>query len=227
MIEKCARCGVRSDLVKLYDAIYNNEMSLLCERCSIIENVPIIQKPTSNQLKIAEKRATSVEERLKEISGLKKQTSKNNNFSPKERLKELEKNPKLEIPEEKRLDLIDYFGWEIMKQRRRKGLSQNQLAEILQESVTAIDMLEKGKIPRDSENLIKKIEQFLQIKLRKSSYFDNINKETPILLDSFGNRLNKLPEGNSKQSATIVVVEEVNPIFSRTSPPKLELIIFP
>ena len=41
MVERCARCNVNEDEVRLFDAIYEGRMSSLCERCSIIENIPI------------------------------------------------------------------------------------------------------------------------------------------------------------------------------------------
>ena len=198
MIEKCARCGVKGDIVKLYDAIYDSEMSLLCERCAIIENVPIIQKPTSVQLRSAERRGVAVQDRLKDMAGLTERQSRNETFSPRERLSQLNKNPELEVPDERRLDLLDHYSWDLMKNRRRKGLSQRQLAEMLGESEAAIAMLEKGQVPRDAENLIAKLEQFFQIKLRKLTYFDSINEKSsskkPVLLDGYGNKLDRLPE---------------------------------
>ena len=54
-----------------------------------------------------------------------------------------------------------------MKNRRRKGLSQAQLAEVLGESEAVIQMIEKANLPENAGVLVKKLEQFFQIRLRK------------------------------------------------------------
>ena len=45
MAERCARCDVNGEEVRLFDAVYDGRMGQICERCSIIENIPIIKKP--------------------------------------------------------------------------------------------------------------------------------------------------------------------------------------
>ena len=54
-MEKCVVCGVSGEKVRLFDAICDGRMECICERCSIIENVPIIKRPDAGQLKEAEK----------------------------------------------------------------------------------------------------------------------------------------------------------------------------
>jgi len=44
-------------------------MSSLCERCSIIENIPIIKKPNASQLKESEN-TVKVFDRMKQLSGI-------------------------------------------------------------------------------------------------------------------------------------------------------------
>jgi len=195
-METCIRCGVNGEIVRLFDAIYNGRMEKICERCSIIENIPIIKKPDSFQLKQAER--DSVYRRMKRLAGLPEE-KKEDSFFIEDRLRELEKKPELELPEKNKLNLIEYFHWEIMKNRRRKGLSQGQLAENLGESEAAIQMIEKGKLPENAESLIKKLEQFFQIKLRRISEMDRIIKEKErqkkiMLLDEKGEELERIPE---------------------------------
>jgi ribosome-binding protein aMBF1 (putative translation factor) len=188
MESECIRCGVSAEEVRLFDAIYDGGLNLICERCSIIENIPIIRKPNLEQLKNSEKRV-NLHDKMNMAS---KPYEKNEIFSIKESLEELEKNPRLELPAKKQLNLIDNFHWEIMRQRRRKGLSQKQFAELIQESEIAVAMLEKSIIPEKAENLIKKIEQYLQIKLRKEIVEET--KKGPILLDEDGRVLEFIPE---------------------------------
>lgn len=198
MVERCVRCRVRSDKIRLYDAIYEGRMSLICERCSIIENVPIIRKPDSEQLKDSEE-GEEVYKRMRRIKGLEKSDGESS-FFREDRLNELNANPELELPENEKLRLIDHFNWEIMKLRRRKGLSQKQLAENISESEIVIQMIEKGKFPENMENIVKKLEQFFQLRFRKISEIEKImklkerQKKDPVLLDEDGNELEVIPE---------------------------------
>lgn len=195
MVERCARCNVNGNEVRLFDAIYEGRIGKLCERCSIIENIPIIKKPAASQLKDSEK-GVGVYSRMKRLAGI-KDSKKEETFFIEDKLKELNENPNLEIPEKDKLNLIEHFHWEIMKNRRRKGLSQKQLAENIGESEIAIQMLEKAKLPGKAEQLIKKIEQYLQIRLTKISdteRFFRSGRKSPVLLDSKGRELNKIPE---------------------------------
>ena len=73
-MENCVRCNVDGGEVRLFDAIYEGRMAKICERCSIIENVPIIKKPGGSQLKEAEMGRVGVYDRMKRMSGLKDAT---------------------------------------------------------------------------------------------------------------------------------------------------------
>jgi len=209
-MERCARCRAREDEIRLFDAIYEGKMSYLCERCSIIENIPIIKKPDISQLKESEK-GISVNKRMKTLSGINEQKQEET-FFKEDKLKELEQNPEKEIPEKNNLNLIEHYYWEIMKNRRRKGLSQKQLAQNLGESEIAIQMIEKNKLPENAERLIKKLEQFFQVKLRKltemEKYLEQKNKE-PVLLDEQGKEIEIIPE---PEQVIIETIEEENPI---------------
>lgn len=192
-MEYCERCRVSEDKVRLFDTIYNNHMAFLCERCAIIENVPIVKRPDSAQLKNSEKTVRMFERKPVTLPP-KKET-----FFREDRLKELDKNPTQELPDRNRLNLIDNFHWEIMRIRRRKGYSHKQLAEAIHESTIALEMIEKGKLPERSENLIIKLEQFFQINLRRKSPWEYVQKkrvinEKPVLLNKKGEILEDIPE---------------------------------
>jgi len=75
-------------------------------------------------------------------------------------------------------------------------LSSGQLAAALGESEIAIEMIEKGKLPEDPENLIKKLEQMFQRRFRKVSDVDMIRDEDvePVLLGEDGKELEVIPE---------------------------------
>ena len=194
-MERCERCRAYEDEVQLYDAIYEGQVAFLCERCSIIENIPILNKPTEERVRESEK-LSGVYERMKKIAGI-PEPKKQDDLLNKNRLIEIENNPSLESPKEQSINLIEHFHWEIMKNRRRKGLSQKQLGEQIGEPEFSIEMLEKAMIPKNPENIIIKLERFFNIKLKKIDEIDLILKkpeEKPILLDEFGNSLELIPE---------------------------------
>ena len=189
--DKCARCQVAGDRVRLFDVIYDGRSDLLCERCAIIENISIIKKPSQNQIKEAD-RGTSVYDRMKRLSGI---PDSQNNFNSlrKERLTQLEKNPRLALPVKEKPDMVEYFHWQVMRQRRRMGLTPERLAERAGVPVEHIEMLEKAEIPDDINTIIK-LEDFFKINLRKRSPFRPERHEKPVLLDFDGNVLDHIPE---------------------------------
>ena len=225
-MENCVRCNVEGAEVRLFDAIYEGRMAKICERCSIIENVPIIKKPGVSQLKEAEMGRVGVYDRMKRLSGI-KDAKEETTFFKEDRLKELDKKPELELPEKEKLNLVEHFYWQIMQNRRRKGLSQKQLAEVLSESEVAIEMIEKAKFPENAEILIKKLEQFFQIRLRKLSSEElmsiEMEKQKPVLLDEYGRELEDIPEPEIKQIEIEEVEEDRKETqVSLTSQPSLE-----
>ena len=194
-MERCVRCHIRENEVRLFDAVCNGQMDKICERCSIIENIPIIRKPTSPQLKESEK-SIGVYERMKRLIGISSpQTEKT--FFRGDRLKELDNNPGLEHPEGEPLDLIEHYHWQITRNRRKKGLSQKQLAEALGESEILIQMIEKAQLSLCSYQLIRKLEQFFRIRLRKMNEMERIylgKVRKPVLLNEYGQKLDVIPE---------------------------------
>jgi transcriptional regulator with XRE-family HTH domain len=64
-------------------------------------------------------------------------------------------------------ELVDNFHWLIRIERRRKGLSRKQFAKLLNENEEDIKLIEAGFIPSSDFILINKIQQHLNINLRK------------------------------------------------------------
>lgn len=175
-MEKCASCGRGGEEVKLFDGLYVNDIVKVCERCSLISNIPLIKRPTVTQLKDSEK-PFSVRSRLTRMAHLPVEQRKEK--SPYEQLKDLEEKPELEQPEPEEMvfKLVDNFHWIIQTERRRRALSANQLAETISESVSAINMLEKGIVPSKSIDLIRALEQFFKVRLIKRDLIEKIEEE--------------------------------------------------
>lgn len=64
-------------------------------------------------------------------------------------------------------ELKENFHWDILKKRRVIGLSRKQLANRVGESEDKLKIVESGNLPEDNFSLVIKIEQALQINLRK------------------------------------------------------------
>jgi len=174
---RCFKCGKSDREVKLLDAISFGEIVKICEECSLIENIPIIRKPTTQQLKESE-RSYTVKERLRRMAGLSEEKEEIKKLAKKitditlDDLRHKNKEGGLREQElakkrSKPLNLIDNFHWHVLLSRKKKKLTRKQLAELLGESETAIKMIENKEMPDDPEKLIKKLEQFFGIKLRK------------------------------------------------------------
>ena len=70
----CSKCGKTEDEIRLFDGIYISESVKVCERCSLLEGIPIIKAPSTGQLKESEKPGRSqVYSRLKRMAGIKEE----------------------------------------------------------------------------------------------------------------------------------------------------------
>jgi len=165
-MEECFRCGAEGDKTRLFDAISSEGIVKICADCSKGEDIPLINKPTSEQLKSAEQMKSysqRVQEHLK--------TPTKEVVAPQDvSLKDIvDKNYQKQAGLEKkpRPDLVEHFHWVIMRARRAKKITIPQLAKELAEPETAIKMAEQGVLPENDNQLISKLEGFLGINLRK------------------------------------------------------------
>ncbi len=177
-MEKCARCGRNEEEVRLFDGLYVNDAVKMCEKCAIISNIPIIKRPSVNQLKNSEQQY-GVRERLMQMNHLSSNSKQEK--TALDALRELESKPELEKPEDLVFKLVDNFHWTIQTERRRKGLSTKQLADLIGESESALKLLEKGIVPNNAINLVTAIEQFLKIRLIKKDFLNQNTNDQNLL----------------------------------------------
>lgn len=160
---KCFVCGVTSEIAPLFEGISSSGMVTVCRKCAENENIPIIRKPSENQLEQANKTYT-VRERMERIS-----------FPKRANVTEisgdqvtLQKNlNRLRIPpkKESRDEVVDDYYWELNMARRRKKLSINQVSELTGIKPEIIESIERGKIPKDFEEIFTNLEKFFGITL--------------------------------------------------------------
>lgn len=156
---ECSVCGISEEKARLLDAISSKGIIKICEPCSKEEDMPILRRPTTFQLKEAEKKPIIYKKPMPEEVEKTETTLKD----------VIDKNYEAAVPKEKkpRLNLVDNFHWIIMRTRRLKKLTQEQLAKEISESIAAIKMIEQGILPEDDYRLVNKIEGFLRINLVK------------------------------------------------------------
>jgi ribosome-binding protein aMBF1 (putative translation factor) len=172
---ECFKCGASGTKVRIFDAISGKGIVKICERCSEKEGLPLIKRPTSEQLKRAESN-TPVRKVLEKISG--NTVSEKEDYERDKKMLEKQEITLRELVERKykdspkrslpRPDLIDNFHWIIMRARRGRKISHKQLAEALSESETVLQMAEKGILPEDDNKLINKLETFFGVQLIKN-----------------------------------------------------------
>jgi len=180
MVE-CAKCGASGDTVALFDAISRDGVIKICEACAFKEDIPIIRKPTSDQLR-AINTPRSVYVRLSSMAKLnpKEHMEKFSSFphrqteTPKQitTLRELvdrdyeKKSKGKEMQKTPRPDLVDNFHWVLMNARRRKKLSFAQVSKEIAEPEKTLELAEKGILPDDTK-FVKKLESYYGISLEK------------------------------------------------------------
>lgn len=178
---ECSVCGVSREKARLLDAISSEGIIKICEACSKEEDMPILRRPTTFQLKESEKEL-KIHDMLLSVRRQKKESleepeKKDEKTNTETTLKEIaDKNYEIVVSKEKkpRPNLVDNFHWIIMRTRRLKKLTQEQLAKEISESTAAIKMVEQGILPEDDYRLVNKLEGFLGINLVK-----DVSKTTP------------------------------------------------
>jgi len=167
VLNECFVCGVSGQVVRLLDAISSKGFAKICVGCSIKESVPILKRPTTHQLKESESNARPMRRVPFDSEVVRREKER---LDTETTLREIvDRNYKSTATRDikPRPDLIEHFHWVIMRARRSKKITQEQMAREISESVAAIKMAEQGILPEDDRKFIKKIESFLGIMLVK------------------------------------------------------------
>ncbi len=205
----CFKCKVDGSKAVLLDGISSSGIVKVCRRCLITEDVSIIRKSVQQQ---AEEK--SVAERMAQISG---HTGRSGSFIRPIRREDavlknvIETNFKKNMKEDIDLknNLVENFHWIMLRARRAKHMTLDQLAVVLKESKIALESLERGLVPEKSRDLIIKIENYLFIRLRKLEA-PMSRKPEKIDFSSIGN-------------IRISDFKEMEPIDESNNPPELIL----
>ncbi len=159
-MDECSRCGVSGEKVRLYDAISNKGIVKICGDCAAIEKLPIIRKPTENQIADSQ-RQRSVRDMLtgmnrgKLLAG--REVTLRELVDRNLKAKQVQPHP----------DLIENFHWTIQRIRRNRKITREQFAKGIGESEATVRMIEQGYIPENNYKIINKIESYLGVSLRR------------------------------------------------------------
>jgi len=161
----------------LFDAVSDEGIIKICEKCSNEESIPVIRRPTTFQLKESERRH-SVYEKLSRASGI-ELSEINSSLDRRQEatMREIvERNLEGKVPKEvgPRPEMVDNFHWIIMRARRFRKLTQEQLAREIGESGAAVAMAEKGILPEDDYRLVDKLERYFGVNLVRDEFAKEI-----------------------------------------------------
>ncbi len=226
-MKECYLCGVTEDKTVLYEGIYRSKGVInVCRKCYFKEKIPLIDKKDLKIEQVSSKE--SVRERLSRMAHVNVEKHEEKKIRPNQEdvhLKDLvERNFKKEIFEGPKSpeDLIDNFNWIIMRKRRSLKISKEKVAEDIFEPLIAIESLEKGILPRDYQSIIKKIEGYLKINLRKEKgsfdHKDIINESkvpTGILLSEIRKKVEE--KRDEYIDISNLDLEKVNEIYGTPS----------
>ncbi len=227
-MEECFNCGSHLSRVRLFDAISDEGVVKICEKCSRDEHIPIIRRPTTFQLKEAERKQTFYE---KASFSLNKPFERETTEKKEQEvtLREIvDRNYEQKVSKDvgPRPEMVKNFHWIIMRARRMKKLTQVQLANQVAESESAIKMAEQGILPEDDYRLVNKLENYLGIKIIRPEFAREINPpkrlsfemdEARILTIDDLRRLKEEPEFELEPGET-KEIEEVNIIQEEVAP---------
>ena len=224
MVE-CFRCGVSDERERLFDAISNKGVVKICRSCSNEEGLPLVQPVDLNK----PEKTRSVYERLSDMAKLDpekhrsmllekaKQDSMRRYKEDRSRRQEttiksvIESNLQKNKPQP-RTDLIPNFHWVIMRARRAKKITQKQLAENIGEPESLIISAESGVIFNNSDSLVRKLENYLGIKIRNVESPYSSESQAASNEESARERLEKEGkfDNQTTEILTIADLQEIN-----------------
>ena len=160
-MEECFKCHVPETKALLFDAILPDGIVKICSKCSPEEDIPIIKDTLFQKI---EKQQT-VRERLSKLSGINNVEKASFKLKEKNELRKLV-NDNYIFKENLKLkeDLIRNFHWVVLRARRLKHLTQEQLAQEINEPGIVIRKIETGSAP-EKRDIIIKLEKCLNIRL--------------------------------------------------------------
>lgn len=215
-MDECFKCKITSEKTILMDAITSKGIKKICQKCSRQEKIPLIRKPDLTEPETESQ--PSVYERMSRMSGFVKKREVSYEVAKQDQnLRELvDKNFRSDFKKaESHKDLIENFHWILMRARRLRKLTKEQLALKINEPTEAIKMAEKGVLPRDYLTFIKKLERVLGAKLTKTQQKEKEKIEV-VPADVLGK-----PQGLFKETTSkVVTISDLQNVQNKENSPE-------
>ncbi len=201
---ECKICGKSHEETELYRGVFEERIETVCANCARIEDIPIVKRPNPDSFE-GRKEHLSVRERMEKMA-------QPNKPIPKEHFIAHKNLTKLNFPTKRQdhADLVENYDWILKTARRRKKLSQTQVAEGLIIPLQVIVDLESGKISKEFNNYVEKLEAYLGVQIRKRvpEKFNLQRKpvnleEEKIVLDKVQQNINSPQDKNIQEDPTV------------------------
>jgi len=177
----CIKCGISDEKVALFEVITYEGVSSACKECSEALKLPVISNKGYSFEKID--KGLSVYERLSRMKGIspvrmpeKNDALKKEEITLREIVEKNFRNSKKIDSRKNPNDLIYNFHWVIMRVRRGRHLTQEDLALSINEPVIIIKNMEKGILQENYHRIAKKLEDSLGISIFKDEPFHEQKK---------------------------------------------------
>lgn len=161
---RCRICKKTEQETKLFPGILATEMVNVCEECAEDQNIPIIKKPSKEQLTQSQKTYT-VKERLSRMQNPRREATEisSDQMVTQRNLNKLRAPPKKQHHPE----VQDDYSWKLQMTRRRLKMTTSQLSSKIKTESHKIRDIERGILPKDFKEIFLKLEALLGIKLLK------------------------------------------------------------
>jgi len=158
---RCSVCGKSEEEANLYEGISGGKIVDVCKECAQIEEIPLIKKPTAEQLMTADQKF-SVRERMEMISEKQKSPLSKDQSIARKNIE------KLNLPAVKKQEpenLVRNYYWLLKIARRKKKLTVEKLSQDIGIPAEILKSVEEGQLPKNFEPIIKTLESFFGLKL--------------------------------------------------------------
>jgi len=206
----CTICKKSEDETDLCEGIYDGKINTICKSCADSENIPLIKKPTQEQLTEADRRYT-VSERMKKLTGM-EEPSNSTSLLSKDQSIAYKNLAKLRFPVKKQHheDLIEDYYWKIQHARRMKKFPLSHVSRETNIPEETIHSIEHGVLPKDFREIIARLENFFDINLFKQHQVQTfLKKPTPTLEQEEKQILQKTKQNIENQEQKQETIEKI------------------
>ncbi|MCW8966234.1 MAG: hypothetical protein OQK82_06070 [Candidatus Pacearchaeota archaeon] len=187
----CFKCGQESS--DLVNVVLDEGIVEVCVECADVYEIPFVKEPKEDVLEIANKHS-SVYERLSSFAGINPSEHKGfrevKKFSPekdRELMEFVSKNSNI-MSEKVTSYLIRNFHWAIMRARRLRKLTLDEVSEKASIPVSVLKLIESGIVSERNFEAVRKLEVFFGIRVFTDEAREDFGLSNNLSFDSIISR---------------------------------------